>query len=1037
MSGPDPLPRYEYLPWTRRGIAAVIDQIDHLGTTPDAGPAGRATVTATLTVEARPVHGAPEVGPTSVRRAVPLVGPADVAAFAPSTVQRSVPAPGFTEATPGELAYVEFYDEDLPWRYTPAAATADNRLRPWITLVVLEDGEYTLLERPGAPSVLTVDPGAPLPPATETWAWAHVQVTGTLLPDASDVDSFVAANPDRALSRLVGPRRLLPGRAYRAFVVPTFEGGRLAGLGESGLGVPAQKQAWDAGGPRSFPVLHDWWFRTGEDSGFENLVRSPTARTASVEGAVRQMDVADPGAGLPVTPGATLGLEGALQPVDFAPDPVPAGTAAALTALVDLTEDFREEGTGPLDDPIVTPPAYGRAPADLRRVGDAGPELSWVRELNEDPRNRVAAALGARIVAERDEELMERAWQQVGELGLANQRLREADLALATAEQLFAKHLVAGDIDRVLTLTATAHSVMTGGGARTLRGEIDDSRVPAAAQSPTFRRIVRPATHLVRAVTPGQDAGALVDGLLSGLNKDPGSTGAVSAAPPAPDPGAGVPLATVQLAVAEVAAQQATLPPTPRGTFLALVRDELAGRAAAGTLASIPGGNPLPAELVALRVALLTRLDARPPAAGGDPPDLRSGVQELVAAVLRVEVAHDAASVVLVPATFARLFGDGVDGKTFEGITVQPDGSALQNTATTAAAGAGAVFAQAVGLLVDVSADRPPVPPARPLDPPTSRALAGRLDPHTTLPARVDTVVGGLGVDLTEQVAQRRRIRPVLAHPRFPDPLLEPLRAISQDHVLPNVAAVPAESITLMEPNDRFVESLMAGASTEMARELLWREYPTDLRGTYFDRFWDARDAGRPDPEPDITPLHLWENGLGTHSGRSSALLVLVVRAKLLVKFPDTVVFAQQAIFLNGTSGPRALDDAGTVHHPVLTGRLEPDIRLYGFALDPLDAKGSETKPGYFFCFMERPGQVRFGLDTQEPVPALSTWDDLNWGHLGTGAGRQVLLAANPIAPTTPGLAPWNATSAHTASILFQSPVLMARHASDMLEGPA
>ena len=50
------------------------------------------------------------------------------------------------------LAYIEFYEEDFPWRYTPVNPddnTTDTarRLRPWLTLVVLTDQEYVLNQK--------------------------------------------------------------------------------------------------------------------------------------------------------------------------------------------------------------------------------------------------------------------------------------------------------------------------------------------------------------------------------------------------------------------------------------------------------------------------------------------------------------------------------------------------------------------------------------------------------------------------------------------------------------------------------------------------------------------------------------------------------------------------------------------------------------------------------------------------------------------------------------------------------------------------
>ncbi len=39
---------------------------------------------------------------------------------------------------------------------------------------------------------------------------------------------------------------------------------------------------------------------------------------------------------------------------------------------------------------------------------------------------------------------------------------------------------------------------------------------------------------------------------------------------------------------------------------------------------------------------------------------------------------------------------------------------------------------------------------------------------------------------------------------------------------------------TLLRTNNRFIEAYLVGLNHEMGRELLWREYPTDQRGTYF-----------------------------------------------------------------------------------------------------------------------------------------------------------------------------------------------------------
>ena len=60
--------------------------------------------------------------------------------------------------------------------------------------------------------------------------------------------------------------------------MPTFESGRLAGLGLDLGDVAARRtSAWDAtpAGPQpaSFPYYHRWYFRTGASGDFETLVR--------------------------------------------------------------------------------------------------------------------------------------------------------------------------------------------------------------------------------------------------------------------------------------------------------------------------------------------------------------------------------------------------------------------------------------------------------------------------------------------------------------------------------------------------------------------------------------------------------------------------------------------------------------------------------------------------------------------------------------------------------------------------------------------
>jgi hypothetical protein len=294
-----------------------------------------------------------------------------------------------------------------------------------------------------------------------------------------------------------------------------------------------------------------------------------------------------------------------------------------------------------------------------------------------------------------------------------------------------------------------------------------------------------------------------------------------------------------------------------------------------------------------------------------------------------------------------------------------------------------------------------------------------------------------------------------MAYPTFPDPTFEDLRRLGQDFIIPNFGAIPLDTVMVLEPNDKFIQAFIAGLNHEFARELLWREFPTDQRGSYFRTFWDARDAATEQP-PDVKVLHEWQGELGAQSARPGGYLVLVIKGELLRKYPDTVVYAHRARFGNDQTEPRQLADEtpANVKYPVIQAELEPDVALYGFVLTSAEARGRRTgdpgttpiDPGWFFVLKERPGQVRFGLDDPPAdgnLPPLDSWDDLTWGHLNFPNGTvNVGIAANPLTLTgqggaeTPTGGTWGQSSADMAYVLFQDPIFYARHAAELLPPP-
>src|SRR5712691_8215613 len=280
-----PLGTYSFLPWLRQGLANQIQSADF-----DGSVKVRAQVNVQLELRGERLGGGAQT--SAVNRSVALFGPGDIVGIERRAIVRVEPRDWITNFEPNYLPAIEFYDEDFPWRYTPAAPDlVKSRLRPWIMLLVLkEEVEFSegknIKDKP-LPYIDVKDLSV-FPRADELWAWAHVHVNESLAANdaefvSHDMNAFIPKfeavlnrNPDLAYSRIVCPRKLDESTAYHAFVIPVFEVGRRAGLGLELGDVSATMSAWDAGTRpegASFPYYYRWFFRTGANGDFETLVR--------------------------------------------------------------------------------------------------------------------------------------------------------------------------------------------------------------------------------------------------------------------------------------------------------------------------------------------------------------------------------------------------------------------------------------------------------------------------------------------------------------------------------------------------------------------------------------------------------------------------------------------------------------------------------------------------------------------------------------------------------------------------------------------
>jgi hypothetical protein len=307
--------------------------------------------------------------------------------------------------------------------------------------------------------------------------------------------------------------------------------------------------------------------------------------------------------------------------------------------------------------------------------------------------------------------------------------------------------------------------------------------------------------------------------------------------------------------------------------------------------------------------------------------------------------------------------------------------------------------------------------------------------------------------------------------------MYEKLRDLSAELFLPNIGLIPPDTITLLKTNPPFIESYMVGLNHEFGRELLWREYPTDERGSYFRQFWDVRGLIVPPAKPpltpeqvkalyrDIAPLDTWTtpSTLGKHpppQRPKTGDLVLTVRGELLKKYPNTLIYAQKAHLAHTDAGLPKPDRppvirpvtteaemAAEIRFPMFHAEVDPDIRLFGFdltkeaALGNVDAKAETDDWGWYFVIQELPGEPRFGMDIEyDPDDDRNTpitWNDLSWDRVPSGSF--VNPAARPLPQFFNLLSAelqqqWGRHAADMASILFQRPVMIAVHAREMLE---
>lgn len=503
---------YRFLPWTRRGLARA-----HAN--PDAANGALATrprVNVGLTLQARQDGGAATAVSGNID--LTLYGPADIIGIDQRLIVRTDPRPNATNFEPNYLAIVDFDPPDFPWLLTPARANDTGHLRPWLVLVVVERGKVAPPAlRAGRPlpslSLTAAQVNSELPDLAESWLWAHSQAvsavpTADQVAAAQQLSAQMRATPANNVSRLVCPRRLKPNTNYTACVVPATDGGRRRGLGQP-VTDDLLGAAWSLQTPNDIelPVYFSWSFSTGLVGDVESLARR--IRTpAQYGGDQALLDQLGHIGERPVyvdgdhllfdgsVPGQTV-FEGAMVSLGFTPtarsDASNRGYSEKLAEILNSGSARVAGGTAPAAHvPTLSPPIYGEFPARRHTVDPTRVGQDWLDDLSLQPRYRLAAGWGAEIVRQNQDEFMQSAWEQLGDIVAAERAFSLARLSRDVLKRIEVRHLAKLSPDRVLAVMAPARARIALAADASLYGRMAGATLPQELFGGAMRRFASP-----------------------------------------------------------------------------------------------------------------------------------------------------------------------------------------------------------------------------------------------------------------------------------------------------------------------------------------------------------------------------------------------------------------------------------------------------------------------------------------------------------------------------------------------------------------
>jgi hypothetical protein len=1023
MTNQIPNNKYTFLPWIKTGLGSLIsnNEQDLQGM--------RAKVSVDMKVRRFDQYNNPD--DQVITKDFLLYGPGDVIGLLKNTVIRTEPRDNEINVEPNFFVHVEFSQPDFPWRYTPARpqGTQQGLLSPWLSLIVLTDEEFEKVATNSGllPAISINKPEKSLPDLEQSWSWAHTQISQEITGLQALIE-ILNSKPHLAISRLLCLRKLEPDRLYHAFLVPSFEAGRLAGLGEEPKGdLIGTAFAWKVTGDNissdghNLPVYYQWQFTTSKETGdFESMIKKLEAHTLSENIGLRELDISKPFLSI----GSDLGIE---KPVFFggvlwsplakkmasekridvhnpSPEEVK-NLIEEMKKLLDLPEKLSwsylsTSSSSSNADPIISPPMYGKWHAQKRLVSlisDNYQDPKWIKDLVND--TTLTTEERTLLLQQLDELKKNDAppYPWLEELNLDPTNRAAAGLGALIVQEL-QEELMASAWDQAGSLSEANKRLRLSQLARTISISIFERSF----------QVMDPSV-LIRFVTPLHPRVIVKENnrSVSGLIYDS---------------------------------------PIPKAIFSPSFNKITARR------------NKIHRNLfdkdTHISSELLEHFNKNPsnPDPNPDTPDQSKPEERIftIDALVRLlqeigPISPDLEKMSHGPKLEQYLANNQIEQEIRDMVKMVE--MSIPDTDSKIEEHEGVVI---------------------PLDIIHEKLTLG-LNPAITI-----NLKSSMEIERPERLDEEKKdiLDPIVVYPKFKRPMFEPLRDLSEDLLLPGVKDIPDNTISILETNSTFINSYMVGLNHEMARELVWREYPTDQRGSYFRQFWDASIAVQrermtsPSSHPnieeivekyrDIPEIHRWKNSALDEIGGipQGERTVLLIKGEVLRRHPGMVIYASKAI-LDPTGDNEPTLPSGNnngaveeITEPIFRGTIQPDITFFGFEMSIEKLRGNNTPedPGYFFVLQEQPSEPRFGIDegsllSSDPrldPSSLDSWDNLTWDYvtLSSTSNSYIDLENGPLIGKEIENVKWGSShAADLANILLQKPVRIAVHAKDMLDG--